>query len=309
MSNDDAGAQPAKERTGSGIDTETESLLEWIVKRGPRWARIPAITVTILAALSSPVLLIRSQFFGAPKGPEVVGQKAPAANQLDMATSAKAVSDEKTVEDSIANPNIAPEQKQKALVVFNKIRHELQHLSNPKDAVGWTIFAKQSPQDYFGYKVFPSDKCLLIARIENGQGTSEWLTDPNRPIPDLQPGPAQTPTQFVTPRSTAQYPEISEATAAGPEFTLRPIPIALGSTTEPELAQLPSMVDKTPVQGTCLNPHPGPFVGTWGANINQCQQPFYRRWNDGCAHVQVYDHCQNVWGPVVWQYCAAYHHQ
>jgi hypothetical protein len=230
-----------------------------------------------------------------------------------MTTSGKVLNDEKGVEDSISNPKLTDEQRQKMQQVFSKVRHELQHLSNPKDAaVAWTIFAKQSPNDYFGYKIFPSDKCLLIARIEKGQGTSEWLPDPNRTVAaleTLQDIPL-TPRHFVKPQSQTPNVQVSEAPFDGNDGPLRLRPAVFNSLTDeqPGLAQLPPSIDKAPVQGTCLNPHPGPFSAVWGAYINQCQQPLYRRWNDGCAHVQMFDHCQNVWGPVVWQYCAANHH-
>jgi hypothetical protein len=307
-------ANPGPGKTDSGSGSGFEAAIVWLVKSGPKWARVPAICITLLAALSSPILMIRSQFFGAPEGGQRLDRKEPAASQLDMTTSGKVASDEKTVEDAIGNPQLTNDERQKIQLVFSKVRHELQHLNNPTDAaVPWTIFAKKSSNDYFGYKVLPSDQCLLIARVEQGQGTSEWLTDPNRTVAVLVPPQESAPASKRPLASNLQAPavEVSGAAFGGDDGALHLIPAEFKALIDerPNFAHLPPSVEKTPVQGTCLNPHPGPFAGTWGPYINQCQQPFYRRWNDGCAHVQVFDHCQNVWGPVVWQYCAANHHQ
>lgn len=312
---DNEGAQPAQSKTlkkESAADSGLEGALLWLVKSGPRWARIPAITVTILATLSSPILMIRNQLFAPQNKEETLDRKAPEASQLDMATTGKAASDEKVVEDSISNSSLSPEQRQKMQLVFRKLRHELEHLNNPKDAVAWTIFAKKSPQDYFGYKVFPSDACLLIARVEQGQGTSEWLTDPNRPIPGSSPpnSSSPTPADGFSPKLPQLHFKASNPVSLNDDPLTRFGAFELNSSygERLDLERSSSSVDKTPVQGSCLNPHPWNFAGAWGQPINQCQQPFYRQWADGCSHVQIFDHCQNIWGPIVWQYCAAYHH-
>lgn len=63
-----------------------------------------------------------------------------------------------------------------------------------------------------------------------------------------------------------------------------------------------------PVQVGCLNPHPWAFQGSWGP-ANGCWVPFWRRWNDGCTHYQMYNTCSGQWDPAVhWTFCAGQHH-
>jgi hypothetical protein len=177
--------------------------------------------------------------------------------------------------------------------------HQLAHINDPRDEnVKWTIFEKTTKKDYFGYKLLPSDKCLLVARIENGAASTQWLRDPYHPA-----GPE---TASAAGSSRPRFEETLEARVealrAALQSQLHFVVSAAGSDVEPSW-------DLTrQAQGACLNPHPWPYQEVWGAYVNQCQQPVYRQWNDGCRHVQLFDHCANAWGPVVWQVCVPNHH-
>ncbi len=62
-----------------------------------------------------------------------------------------------------------------------------------------------------------------------------------------------------------------------------------------------------PVQGSCANPHAGPFNG-WYGPANGCWAPFWRQWRDGCTHYQMYNTCNGQWDPQIhWTFCAAQH--
>lgn len=61
---------------------------------------------------------------------------------------------------------------------------------------------------------------------------------------------------------------------------------------------------------SCLNPHPGRFE-TWYGDRNGCWIDVWRRWPDGCQHVQGYNSCHNVWDShpdgsarVKWTHCS-----
>ena len=64
-----------------------------------------------------------------------------------------------------------------------------------------------------------------------------------------------------------------------------------------------------PVQAGCMNPHPWPFRGWWG-QPNGCWVPFWRQWNDGCTHYEMYNTCSGQWDPqIFWTFCSGQHHQ
>jgi hypothetical protein len=139
------------------------------------------------------------------------------------------------------------------------------------------------PENYVHSKYYKTgDRCVEILRKEGGEmQPSQWIKD----------------ARF--------HKHDAHAVPLPPECVER-----LGQTTQasllPEiLFQAPHM---QPVQGQCLNPHPGNFQYWWGPPINQCESPMYRRFNDGCTHYQLYNRCANVWDPnVYWTLCQARH--
>jgi hypothetical protein len=61
-------------------------------------------------------------------------------------------------------------------------------------------------------------------------------------------------------------------------------------------------VGDSPCQRRCIDPHPGVFYEELN-EINDCIVEVYREWEEGCAHVQPYNRCNEVWGPVEWLCC------
>lgn len=56
-------------------------------------------------------------------------------------------------------------------------------------------------------------------------------------------------------------------------------------------------VDILPValaQGRCIDPHPGKFETTYGEKSG-CVVEVWRRFEDGCEHIQLFDVCSNTW--------------
>lgn len=268
------------------------SILLWLAKDGPRWARIPAICAGLLVAVVPALVL----FVNALKAMKSGAAEAPAAAQLQMGATAKFTAEQADFKEKL-NKALNPEDREKILLQLGaEIDHEIGHLSNPVDqAAKWTIFEKRSAKDYWGYKRFPSDGCLLIARVQGDYSGSQWLRDPEYHTNDhafkmsITPDVRATNSVFVRDLHPAVYH-----------------PLVDGSRLQAFFQQQGSL-QLQEVQAGCLNPHPGQFQQSWGAYINQCQQPTYRRWADGCFQAQIYDHCQNVWGPIVWQFCAARH--
>ncbi len=268
------------------------SILLWLAKDGPVWARVPAICAGLLIAVV-PSLLLSINEFKAVKGSVA---EAPAATQLQLGVSAKLKAEQDELDKKLKDA-LTQDDREKVVSQFGvEIKHEIDHLSNPVDqAAKWIIFEKKASKDYWGYKLFPSDGCLLVARVEGDYYGSQWLQDPRYHTNNHA---------FNTP-ITPQVRTADAIFARGLRAAVyRP---SIDAVYRPVLFQLPDSIHLQEVQGSCLNPHPGQFQQTWGPYTNQCQQPTYRRWADGCVHVQIYDHCQNIWGPIVWQFCAARH--
>jgi hypothetical protein len=297
-----------------------EDAFDWLMKNGPAWARIPAILTALIVGISSPAFLIYDKIIH-PSAMSSSGTdlktSAPdpaATKQLQMGATGQGSSDLDRIDSALNSKEpIGPEARAKLQADLRKVKHEMKHLASAEDAVPWRIFDRQSNKDYFGVKVYPSDKCILLARIENGQSSAEWLNDPNHPnpteisSPEASPNHSQNtfPSQPLAPQPAQSLRPTSQS---GMLFTPAKYTLANLEGTTQQIGTADNL-EKTQMQGTCLNPHPGQWSGGWGAPINQCQTPFFRRWNDGCSHVQVFDHCANVWGPVVWQSCAAFHHE
>jgi hypothetical protein len=286
----------------SSSSTSDNTILLWLVKNGPRWARIPAIVATLVITIVPTLLLVGNSL---TKWRQAAAEK-PANTQLQLAAAGDLSARGALVKTTLEKPNLGDDDKKFLGKQFEEIEHELWHLNNPNDNVAWTTFAKKSTNDYFGFKLFPSDQCLVVARVENGNASSQWLRDPNRPNAPLVATGGVAPKPTALPR-VATSPLLRSALLELPD-RLGPYLHGQVGTAVADLAQLQdSPTELRPVQGYCLAQHPGNFQFWWGAPINQCQQPIFRRWADGCAHTQVYDRCQNVWGPVVWQFCAANH--
>lgn len=66
---------------------------------------------------------------------------------------------------------------------------------------------------------------------------------------------------------------------------------------------LPTLVPVVEAAGRCLNPHPGNFVWSYGKKTG-CWIEVWRKWADGCTHVQMLDTCDGSWDPKInWTQC------
>jgi hypothetical protein len=202
----------------------------------------------------------------------------------------------------LGKPDLTSDDRNMIERQFSDLDHEISHLSNPKDDVKWTVFEKTSSRDYFGYKLFPSDLCLLVARLEKGTATTQWLRDPIHITIDKNPKPGNAREFESSILANVEFVDHSNRfSLLGASFKTISIHDSDGLE-----ASLP---ERSPAaQSSCLNPHPWAYQEVWGAYVNQCQQPVFRQWNDGCRHVQLLDHCTNTSGPVVWQACNPSHH-
>jgi hypothetical protein len=162
------------------------------------------------------------------------------------------------------------------------------------DSLGETVAV------YYG-----SDGCIAISRP--GAAPSAYL--PSSSNYEWSLGPSR--------RTTGNVQKSAQGINVGQE-NLEPSPAALADAAahSPTLgfghlrvnsAGLPQ-IPVQQVQVGCLNPHPGNWQGSWGP-ANGCWAPFYRHFNDGCTHYQMYNACQGVWDQQIhWTYCNSNHH-
>lgn len=274
---------------------DSNPVLTWLAKHGPRWARIPAIIIALLVAALPILPLISSNVerLMYHSASDAVG------DQLEMAATGELTGRSEILHGLLNRANLSDDARKAFAQQTAETDHELWHLNNRNDDVAWTVFEKVTKKDYIGYKLFPSDKCLLIARIENGLARTQWLKDPYQPAAQESP----------TGAASQPRPGLSEALKTHLAALSNPLQASLVLASDRHGSDLKLSRDQSQeAQGQCLNPHPWNYQETWGPYINQCQQPVFRQWNDGCRHVQMFDHCANAWGPIVWQVCVPYHH-
>lgn len=72
---------------------------------------------------------------------------------------------------------------------------------------------------------------------------------------------------------------------------------------------IPFLVAPVSAAGQCLNPHPGPFAWSYGAQRGEWVE-VWRRWNDGCMHYQLFHPPSGSWATnqdgtpaIVWVSC------
>jgi len=130
---------------------------------------------------------------------------------------------------------------------------------------------------------FDSDGCIALSRpgvalpyLPTASATLEWSLGPDKRPPSHAP---------------------ISATPLGATNTS----LSSGTESRPRLLR---------VQAGCWNngPHPWPFHTWWGP-ANGCWAPFYRQWNDGCTHYQMFNACNGQWDPrIIWTFCNPQHH-
>lgn len=148
---------------------------------------------------------------------------------------------------------------------------------------------------YIHYKLFSIDRCLWINRHWDGVDNEQWLRDPAYHLHDAH---------------------LQKSAEAKPAFEANAVstPAALTDLSRPDLILasvdartfhgLDLITNLLPIQGDCINPHPGQFRFWWGAPIDACKTPMFRRFADGCTHYQIYNNCANAWdGRIFWTYC------
>jgi hypothetical protein len=66
--------------------------------------------------------------------------------------------------------------------------------------------------------------------------------------------------------------------------------------------------DGNPMQGSCLNPHPGQFRWWAGQATEPCWVPIFRQFADRCTHYQMQNVCNGMWNPAInWTFCNSQH--
>jgi hypothetical protein len=152
---------------------------------------------------------------------------------------------------------------------------------------------------------YRSDGCIHLVRdggtpmaygITGGQ--EYWIPDPSKQRASVSPSPGskREPTPFPI-----DQPLKLNASRVTPPVT-RPAARLVDAVFTPRMTAHLVAVQASP--GGCVNPHPGQFTSRWGA-ASGCTVPFYRTWQDGCEHYQLYNSCVGKWDPKInWVHCS-----
>jgi hypothetical protein len=202
----------------------------------------------------------------------------------------------------------------------NAITQEIKAHENDKSGRQAVLFEDTSGQTIATYF---SDGCIAVARpgpklayMTQPQSIVEWSLAPSRRPKATPPKP----TPFWNTKVHTSVPknpdEALGSTAATPFGDLDREDDVLGQYGS---AQSKNMAFQSvqagvldgpqlhPVQGSCVNPHAGPF-NNWYGPANGCWAPFWRQWRDGCTHYQMYNTCNGQWDPQIhWTFCAVQH--
>jgi hypothetical protein len=180
--------------------------------------------------------------------------------------------------------------------------------SGRAEAEGVSMRIPPGQQPGLGAKVtyYQSDGCIHLVRdggtamaygITVG-GQDLWIADPSKQRASVSPSPGSKsePTPFPIDR-----PRKLNASRATPAVS-RPAAHVANAVFTPRMTAHLVAVQASP--GGCVNPHPGQFTSRWGA-ASGCTVPFYRKWQDGCEHYQLYNSCVGKWDPKInWVHCS-----
>jgi hypothetical protein len=154
---------------------------------------------------------------------------------------------------------------------------------------------------------FDSDGCIAIARpgvplpyLAQPQAILEWSLGPEKRPPSKPPSEAL-PLGAVGSPASLPIPSANGDHQRGNIRAVREVANNVRADPQPQLIR---------VQAGCWSngPHPGPFTTWWGP-ANGCWAPFYRHWNDGCTHYQMFNTCSGQWDPrIYWTFCNPQHH-
>lgn len=174
-----------------------------------------------------------------------------------------------------------------------------------------TIQIDTSAGHFVTAEYYPSDGCIHVTRTHGGGGVygisdqqDLWIPDPSRLQASRGDETSAGEPALSLAKRLSEYPLQSHSHARNPQLRL----VSLDERERPALEANEANSTLRPVQAGCLNPHPWGFRTWWGP-ANGCIAPFYRQWNDGCTHYQLYNACNGLWDPGInWTFCAGQHH-
>src|SRR3989442_5654388 len=116
--------QPADSDSSDSTKTHESTLLLWLAKDGPKWARIPATIAGLLVGVAPGGLLITNSL---NRWREPVAE-SPAAKQLQMAAAGVISARDASIKATLNKPNLTSDDRQKLVQEIAEMDHELGHL-------------------------------------------------------------------------------------------------------------------------------------------------------------------------------------
>ncbi len=263
-------SEPTANNSNSTSGRSTGSLFDFLFalfSQSPPWVRTVVVLAVFTGAAFGVYRWLASGRTDSSKSDTQSNAQQPVAPAYPLAKGTQVNGPNNANNDPA---NVAATQR-----IADDAEHYKWHATHEQHEPDWNIISKLDQANLVEYKYYKdTDRCILLWRIEDGNGEPQWIHDPIF---------AKTAVGTQQERS-APGMLLATALASPQEFAPGP--------------------KSSPVQVGCANPHPGAFQWWWGAPVDQCWTPMYRKFGDQCTHHQMFNRCYNVWDPnIYWDFC------
>lgn len=256
-------------RAAKGEPESEKDYLAKIAATGPTWARVAALVV-LLAGACSPIVEHVSDYLEQREVTILFQDTMHVSTDPGVYTGGT----------PIAAPSHATEPV--AALGPADANHLVWHAATLEERPPFKRILVGEKKAILAYSVYPSDGCVLVKHMNRGhiktdlvraeeQAKGALANDSNIPFFKIPPGKLNVDWEVHTGGASLNE-------------------------------------EKTPMQGSCINPHPGQFKYWVGPSSDPCWAPFFRQFADGCTHYQMWNRCNNTWNPqVIWTFCQMNH--
>lgn len=273
---------PNHQPDSSASNTTLIENLVRMARKGPLWLRSMAMLVALLTAVGPYARYVSDWLENRRIDSLMQSTTVAAKNESAIPVGQNPYSSANGI---AATPSTADPRALKGILNEEDAKHLSYHTVQLEEHPSFKRILVANKKEILAYSIYSSDGCMLIKHLKDGF----IKTDLVRAVDMASPADAEN--------------------APDPELFARAIALKVNWELPSSKAEVTSTSEQTPVQGGCLNPHPGQFRYWTGPPTDSCWSPVFRQFGDSCTHYQMFNHCTNVWDPAIhWTYCAAAHH-
>lgn len=275
---------PNHQPDSSSTNTTLIESLFRMSRKGPLWLRTSATFVAILTALA-PYGRYMSDWLEDRRIDSLMQTTTVAtASQTTIPASQNPYASSNGIQVA---PSTADPKTLRGVLNEQDAKHLSYHTIQLEEHPSFKRILVANKKEILAYSIYNSDGCMVIKHLKDGFIKTDLVRAEDMP-------PAAPP---------------NAQNSLDPDFYARSIALKVSWEPPSDKPQTLSPPEQSPIQGGCLNPHPGQFRYWAGPPTDPCWGPIFRQFGDGCTHYQMFNHCNNVWDPAIhWTYCAAVHH-